>query len=376
MKELVIFGSQLTCKVDDEDYDNYNKLKHSFSTGGYIKNSKGLLHRLIINASQNDIVDHINNNKLDNQKKNLRIVSYSQNSQNRTKQNNCSSKFIGVSFDKQSKKWRCSIRINNFQKKYTFENEIHAAYWYDYLALKHYGEYAKINSIDKPNEFIEPVEKINRFPVGISMSQSGKYIVKLNNKHIGLFESLDEAVKLYNEEKQKDLNTKLMKKINKPICRNKENIAIIKIGKNEILINDDKYNELVKYTWHIGSGGYAQTRINNKIIKMHRFLLNAQNGEIVDHINNCIFDNRIENLRISNKLNNSHNKIKQEGMTSEYRGVSFYKKTNKFKAQISHDKIKYYLGYFNTPKEAAIAYNNKAVELYGNFAKLNIISNI
>ena len=54
-------------------------------------------------------------------------------------------------------------------------------------------------------------------------------------------------------------------------------------------------------------------------------------------------------------------------------GVSYKKHRNKWEAKIMKNKKPYYLGHYNTEKEAAIAYNSKATELYGEFANLNVL---
>jgi hypothetical protein len=59
--------------------------------------------------------------------------------------------------------------------------------------------------------------------------------------------------------------------------------------------------------------------------------------------------------------------------TSGYRGVSWYKSRNSWIAQINKNKEKYFLGYFECKHDAAVAYNTKAAELYGESAKLNTI---
>ena len=73
------------------------------------------MHRFIMNAEKGSVIDHINCDKLDNRKSNLRIVSNSQNAQNSIKKTDG---YIGVSFDKISNDWRCCIRINGLEKIY------------------------------------------------------------------------------------------------------------------------------------------------------------------------------------------------------------------------------------------------------------------
>ena len=121
---------------------------------GYIQihfnNKNYLLHRIIykyfnddwdITYSHNNQIDHININKLDNKIENLRIVNYSINNRNRNKQDNCSSKYIGVSWYKPNKKWRATIRIDG-KIKYLglFDNEEEASEAYQ----KKYNELMKL----------------------------------------------------------------------------------------------------------------------------------------------------------------------------------------------------------------------------------------
>jgi hypothetical protein len=70
---------------------------------------------------------------------------------------------------------------------------------------------------------------------------------------------------------------------------------------------------------------------------------------------------------------NAHNRTKKLNTLTNYIGVK--KSGNKFCATIRKNNVNYYLGSFKTQEEAAIAYNEKATELYGSFANLNTIPN-
>jgi hypothetical protein len=67
-----------------------------------------------------------------------------------------------------------------------------------------------------------------------------------------------------------------------------------------------------------------------------------------------------------------HNKSKIKDTSSAYYGVSFWKNEKKWAAAVAKDGKRYYLGLFTDEKEAALAYNKKATELYGDFANLNV----
>lgn len=149
-------------------------------------------------------------------------------------------------------------------------------------------------------------------------------------------------------------------------------------NKNErtaYLVDDFMYSELSKYKWCQDTYGYAVRRNDNIEIKtnkiiLHRFVIGAKKGEIVDHINGDITDNRLCNLRICTKSQNAVNSKMRSNNKTGFRGVSIYYK-NKYVAEIWKDNKKIKIGVFDNKTEAAIAYDKKAVELHGEFAKLN-----
>jgi hypothetical protein len=104
------------------------------------------LHREIMNAPKGRIVDHENGDSLDNRRANLRFATHAQNSSNRHKKPNTSSRYIGVAFEKRTKRWTATIKRNG--KIYwggRFDNEIDAAKARDKLAKKYHGKFARLN---------------------------------------------------------------------------------------------------------------------------------------------------------------------------------------------------------------------------------------
>jgi hypothetical protein len=93
-------------------------------------------------------VDHINCNRIDNRKSNLRHATRSQNVRNTIPRTDTSSKFKGVHWHKASKKWMTRIYINGKRKFIgSFNNEYDAALAYNAAAAEHYGEFARLNHI-------------------------------------------------------------------------------------------------------------------------------------------------------------------------------------------------------------------------------------
>lgn len=138
-----------------------------------------------------------------------------------------------------------------------------------------------------------------------------------------------------------------------------------------ILFDDEDYDEVMKHKW-LG-GKYSSAIIDGKKVSMHRFIMKCNDPKIrVDHINHNGLDNRRCNLRLATYKQNMANRLPSKNGTSKYLGV--HKRGNYFRAQISLGKRKSkYLGSFKTEEEAAIAYNEAAKIVHGEFANLNVI---
>ena len=141
------------------------------------------------------------------------------------------------------------------------------------------------------------------------------------------------------------------------------------------LVDDDDYDELNIYNWCIANG-YAvrHVTISGKRTTqyMHRLVTNCPADMDVDHVNHDKLDNQKANLRVCSRSENSQNqKMRTKAKTSIYKGVSFYKRDGNWRAEIMLNYKCKYLGYFTNEIDAAIAYNNAAIAMFGEFALLN-----
>jgi len=143
------------------------------------------------------------------------------------------------------------------------------------------------------------------------------------------------------------------------------------------IVDDDDFERVNQYNWFankIGNTYYALRHVTNdgkkSIQLMHHFIMGCKH-EFIDHKNGDGLHNYKSNLRPCTKQQNQMNQRKQLNCSSVYKGVCFDKKYGKWIAYISKDYKRKHIGYFTEEKDAAIAYNDKAKELFGEFAKLN-----
>lgn len=120
--------------------------------------------------------------------------------------------------------------------------------------------------------------------------------------------------------------------------------------------------------------GYRVLHSIGKYLYAHRLRWYMEYGKlpsILDHINRDRDDNRIENLREASHSQNMRNKVVSIGK-SKYRGVTLIESTGRWRSKVYHKRKQYHIGVFSTEIEAAIAYNNKVIELgLEEFTELN-----
>lgn len=145
---------------------------------------------------------------------------------------------------------------------------------------------------------------------------------------------------------------------------------------NYAIVDDHLYDELMQYRWYAhksstSNGIYAFSKINNKSIQLHRYIMGITDPKIqIDHINHNSLDDRLNNLRICNNKQNSWNAQCHKDSKCAFKGVVITR-AGRYQVEIMKDGKKYNLGTYLTAEEAAIAYDLKAIELFGEFACLN-----
>ena len=166
-------------------------------------------------------------------------------------------------------------------------------------------------------------------------------------------------------------------------------------GTHTVLYDEEDREIVESYKWHISKQGkgktcYVQTvvidpdkdelfinpndkrkRKKRKTIHMHRLITKCPKHLVVDHINHNGLDNRKENLRICTHQQNQYNKKLFARNSSGFKGVSWSKRSKKWKAQITPNNKYLHLCFFNTKEEAARAYDANAHHYFGEFAFLN-----
>jgi hypothetical protein len=159
--EIMIGRSKTKVLLDEEDYVRFFVKGNFFSiashgyvrcmkyvglyeTTGFGKYSNHYLHRMVMRAPKNLMVDHINGNRLDNRKENLRLCSVKNNAVNKKGKNG----YKGIYFDKNIQKWVAQITKNYHTKSLgCFKSPEEAALAYNKAAKKIHGKYAFLNII-------------------------------------------------------------------------------------------------------------------------------------------------------------------------------------------------------------------------------------
>lgn len=140
------------------------------------------------------------------------------------------------------------------------------------------------------------------------------------------------------------------------------------------MVDDDDYEILSKHKWYFTKQGYASRRDktlpNRALVMMHRVIIGVTGKTEVDHIDKNGLNNQRNNLRPCTKSQNQGNRKMDKRNKSGYKGV-FVMPDGRFRAEIRHNDKGIYIGIFDDAKEGGMAYDIKAIEIFGEFASLN-----
>src|SRR5208283_3048863 len=142
------------------------------------------------------------------------------------------------------------------------------------------------------------------------------------------------------------------------------------------VVSSHRYEELNQWKWCASKAWntwYAvRKNEEERMIQMHRQILGLTDPKIqTDHWDGNGLNNRDENLRLAKNLQNSWNRSRHKDNTTGFIGVVFHKRARKFQARLHHNGKCHYLGLFDLAEDAAHARDIKAIELHGEFARLN-----
>ncbi len=378
--------------VSEEDYERVKAMKwHLQQVGHAAGKVMGVVnirmhHFIVGKPSDGYVVDHLDGNPLNNTRENLRHATHSQNMQNAIRKRG--NDYIGV----QPSGSKYGARYSKTHLGY-FDTKEEAARMYDIYVFQKLGLGSLTNGLISYEEAMairvclpSELKKKRREGLPRGVYRDGKSffccvsyegVIRRSQRVRTIDLALQELEKIRSDiEPLIRQNAELQAQ--RSIDRNSDGQAVIRTTKGEvILVDEDMWHELMRYKWHASRTGYASGYVNGSNIYMHRHIVYLKTGTeipkkmMVDHINNQSLDNRSKNLRVADCVLNNHNRSRKGAGTSKYKGVVKIK--TRYRAMIQKDGITYRLGTFSTEREAAIAYNIKAMELHGENARLNII---
>ena len=380
------FGTLICDKNDLELYYQYNWFIYHEHRLISTSTPSVKFHRLVMNAPKGMEVDHINHNKLDNRKANLRIVTKGENGQNQPKRKNSTSIYYGII--KIGEKYQCTVNyLHTHIHIGIFDNELEAAVAYDMFLLKNKYEFKPLNFPEQKKIHINMIETY-KFPEKKNQIQnqtslyngviksSGTYFarIKVNKKQLHILSSKDEKACAKAFDKYVIDNNLKNRKLNFPedypnygkekpiktLCEHIDNkrVKLLINHPNRIsdsIIDIEEYDKVKYYTCYVDQRGYNRIEVDGQTLKLYRFILGIYDENIaVDHKidkgNDCK-----SNLRITNQTNNAKNLPKSANRSSIYLGVSKRNGYDKWIVSVSYNNKSKIIGVYEEEEDAGRA---------------------
>jgi len=157
MKKILLTQGKVAL-VDDDDYERLAQYPWCYKGSGYAvrrgpvtdgKQSLLYMHKEILNIGPEKEVDHINHDRLDNRRANLRVCDHAENGKNLPLRQRKSSRFMGVYWDSTRHRWHAGIKLN-YRRHFLgrFDSEEAAARAYDEAACRLHGQFASTNETE------------------------------------------------------------------------------------------------------------------------------------------------------------------------------------------------------------------------------------
>jgi hypothetical protein len=321
----------------DVDAEHLREFKFYFGAQGYAitrlksKSTPITLHKYVFTyligktVPDGHVIDHINRNKLDNRRENLRILTYSQNAQNRTQS---TPGYHGIAFSPSGSKWVAQFGQLSISRR---DSDEEAARDYDQYVIKFVNrdghlnfEYTDQEKTDIQNSDFQPmVSRITAKRILLPSNVHSKtradgvveYCVAFHNKHLLYTLNKEEAIAKAIQVRADFESEKEQEHAAKVITRNDDGLAVIKLGgksSKSALVDDALWHELSRHSWSESNVGYPSSRFDGHLWTMHKYLFRTVTRDpsqklVIDHIDRNKMNNMMANLRLTDYKTNAKN---------------------------------------------------------------------